>query len=154
MSKEINKPNLTIEKLREEAKLFAELQSQLAEPSLYGIDNGKKIGTHIEKAFKAFLNSNYTVELGNSASGVDLPQLEVDIKTTRSKKPQSSAPLKSPTQKIFGLGYALLVFIYTKTDDKGTETATLEIPNVYFIEKEKTADYKLTKKFKGSFRKR
>jgi hypothetical protein len=42
------------------------------------------------------------------------------MKTTSIKQPQSSCPFKSANQKIYGLGYALLVFVYEKTDNDKT----------------------------------
>lgn len=58
---------------------------------------------------------NYLDQGGNSASGIDLPGLGVDIKVTSIKQPQSSCPFKSATQKVYGLGYGLLVFVYEYT---------------------------------------
>ena len=56
-------------------------------------------------------SKKYDFDGGNSASGIDLPELEVDIKTTSINQPQSSCPFKSARQKIYGLGYNLLVFV-------------------------------------------
>jgi hypothetical protein len=39
------------------------------------------------------------------------------MKVTRIKQPQSSCPFKSARQKIYGLGYSLIVFVYEKIDD-------------------------------------
>lgn len=74
--------------------------------------------------------------MGNSASGIDLPELNVDIKVTSIVQPQSSCPFKSARQKIFGLGYSLLVFVYSKTDEPKTRTSTLKIIHTIFVEKE------------------
>jgi len=41
----------------------------------------------------------------------------VDIKVTSIRQPQSSCPFKSARQKIYGLGYSLLVFVYDKHDE-------------------------------------
>jgi hypothetical protein len=142
------KPDLTIEALINEAQIFAETESVYPEPSLYGKDNGKDIGTYIEHKFKAYLATKYTFMAGNSASGIDLPALNVDIKVTSIVQPQSSCPYKSARQKIFGLGYSLLVFVYSKTDDAETRTSTLNILHTIFIEKERTADYQMTTKLK------
>jgi hypothetical protein len=58
--------------------------------------------------------------IGNAASGIDLPSADIltDIKVTSIKQPQSSCPFKDVKQKIYGLGYNLLVFVYDKKDDK------------------------------------
>ena len=50
-----------------------------------------------------------------------MPELGVDIKTTSIIQPQSSCPFKSARQKIFGLGYSLLVFVYKKEDNQQTK---------------------------------
>lgn len=82
--------------------------------------------------------------MGNSASGIDLPELNVDIKVTSIVQPQSSCPFKSARQKIFGLGYSLLLFVYSKTDKPKTRISTLKIIHTIFVEKERTADYQMT----------
>jgi hypothetical protein len=97
------KPDLIVEALIKEAQIFAETESVYPEPSLYGKDNGKDIGTYVEHKFKAYLAKKYTFMAGNSASGIDLPVLNVDIKVTSIVQPQSSCPFKSARQKIFGL---------------------------------------------------
>ncbi|WP_207787916.1 hypothetical protein [Candidatus Thiosymbion oneisti] len=92
-----------------------------------------------------YLSSRYEYEQGNSASGIDLPGLGVDIKVTSVKQPQSSCPFKSASQKIFGLGYHLLVYVYEKTDDDKNKTSRLDIQHTIFIEKERTADFQTTR---------
>ncbi|HEX8639047.1 MAG TPA: hypothetical protein VF692_13345 [Pyrinomonadaceae bacterium] len=87
---------------------------------------------------------NYEVAFSSSASGIDLPELNVDIKVTSINQPQSSCPFKSARQKIFGLGYSLLIFVYGKTDDAVNRTANLNILHTIFVEKERTADYQMT----------
>ena len=83
-------------------------------------------------------------EEGSSAKGIDFPGLDVDIKITSIKQPQSSCPFKSARQKIFGLGYSLLVFVYEKSDDPQTETGRLNILHTIFIAEYRTADYQTT----------
>ena len=68
----------------------------------------------------------------------------MDIKVTSIRQPQSSCPFKSASQKIYGLGYSLLVFVYEKEDDEKTHTARLDIQHVIFVEKERTADFQTT----------
>ena len=60
------------------------------------------------------------------------------------KQPQSSCPFKNAQQKIFGLGYNLLVFVYDKQDNAKTKTALLNFVSCSFIEKERTADFTTT----------
>ena len=138
------KAKLTLEKLQEEAKIFSELESEYNETSIYGSTDGKAVGTYLEHKFKNFLSQKYDFDSGNSASGIDLPELEVDIKTTSIIQPQSSCPFKSARQKIFGLGYNLLVFVYKKQDNQQTKTSRLDILHTIFVSKSRTADYQLT----------
>ena len=138
------KAKLTLEKLQEEAKIFSELESEYDETSIYGSTDGKAVGTYLEHKFKNFLSQKYDFDSGNSASGIDLPELEVDIKTTSIIQPQSSCPFKSARQKIFGLGYNLLVFVYKKQDNQQTKTSRLDILHTIFVSKSRTADYQLT----------
>ncbi len=128
--------------------MFAEVESIYPEPTLYGVTDGKAVGTYVEHKFKAYLANKYTFMAGNSASGIDLPELNVDIKVTSIVQPQSSCPFKSARQKIFGLGYSLLVFVYSKTDNAETRTSTLNLLHTVFVEKERTADYQMTTKLK------
>jgi len=84
------------------------------------------------------------VQDGNSAKGIDFPELNIDIKATSERQPQSSCPFKSARQKIFGLGYSLLVFVYNKTDDQLRRTSRLTIGRTIFIDGPATADYTMT----------
>ena len=140
----MNKENLDIQNLQKEAKIFSEIESEHDEPSIFGSTDGKAVGTYLEHKFKNFLAEKYAVENGDSASGIDLPGLEVDIKTTSIIQPQSSCPFKSARQKIYGLGYNLLVFVYKKKDNQETKTSRLYILHTIFVEKNRTADFQLT----------
>lgn len=139
------KKELTIDQLGKEAAKFAEIETKYDEPTLYGVTDGKAVGTYLEHKFTAYLSENYSYQEGNSASGIDLPGLGVDIKVTSIKQPQSSCPFKSATQKVYGLGYSLLVFVYEKYDDHENRTGRLDMKHTIFVEKEATADYQTTK---------
>ena len=141
----MSKPRLTVRTLCREATAFAEVESTHPEPTLFSVTDGKAIGTYLEHKFRAHLDAKYASAPSNSASGVDFPDLEVDMKVTAIAQPQSSCPFKSPRQKIFGLGYSLLVFVYEKQDDPRTSTAILKILHTVFIERKRTADYTMTK---------
>lgn len=91
-----------------------------------------------------FLRKKYDFTEGNSAKGIDFPELGIDIKVTSIKQPQSSCPFKSARQKIFGLGYSLLVFVYDKYDNRRTKTAILDIKHAVLVDKELTADFQIT----------
>lgn len=136
---------LSIKLLVAEAAKFADVESTYYEPSLYGVTDGKAVGTYLEHKFTQFLAANYNYLQGSSASGIDFPGLGVDMKVTSVRQPQSSCPYKSASQKIFGLGYHLLVFVYEKTDDHKARTGRLNMLHTIFVEKEKTGDFQMTK---------
>ena len=140
------KPKLTIEKLKAEAKQFCLSESKIKNKDLFGVTDGKAVGTYVEHKFQQQLATKYEVEIGSSASGIDLPSVDIltDIKVTSIKQPQSSCPFKDAKQKIFGLGYNLLVFVYDKKDDPTTETTVLDFVSCAFISMERTADYTTT----------
>jgi hypothetical protein len=141
----MSKPQLTIAALLDEARQFAELESIHPEPTIFGVTDGKAIGTYLEHKFQGYLENKYVHAPGSSASGIDLPGLAVDLKVTSIRQPQSSCPFKHARQKVWGLGYSLLVFVYDKTDDPQTRTARLNIQHTIFIEASRTADFQMTK---------
>ncbi|BBH40668.1 MULTISPECIES: type II restriction endonuclease [Microcystis] len=69
----------------------------------------------------------------------------VDIKVTSTKQPQSSCPFKSARQKIFGLGYSLIIFVYEKLDNSLNRTANLRMITTIFVSAERTADFQMTR---------
>ncbi len=140
------KKKLTIDSLINEAKIFSNSESLLENSELFGITDGKAVGTYIEQKFQNHLLSKYELEIGSSASGIDLPSDEImtDIKVTSIKQPQSSCPFKDARQKIFGLDYNLLVFVYNKSDNTITKTAKLDFLSCIFLSKNRTADYTTT----------
>lgn len=140
----MQRPPLTIDILCHEAAKFAQAESTHSEPLLFGVDNGKAIGTYVEHKFQAYLALKYEFPECNAAFGIDFASLEVDLKVTSITQPQSSCPFRSARQKIFGLGYNLLVFVYDKKDDPAVSSATLTIRHVIFVEKERTGDYQTT----------
>jgi hypothetical protein len=139
---------LTVEILKREAAIFAREESVHAEPTLFGVTDGKAVGTYLEQKFRAYVVPRFTSIEGNSAKGIDFPGLNVDIKVTSEKQPQSSCPFKSARQKIFGLGYSLLVFVYDKTDDPKRRTATLKIRHTVFVETDASGDFTMTKRLR------
>ena len=138
------KPKLTLMALKIEAATFATLESNHLEPALFGVTDGKAIGTYFEHKFREHLRARFEFQDGSSARGIDFPELDVDMKVTSVKQPQSSCPYQSARQKIFGLGYSVLVFVYEKTDDPISSTGHLDIQHVIFVDKERTADFQTT----------
>jgi hypothetical protein len=141
----MSKPQLERKTLCEEATLFAKSESSHHEPSLYGVTDGKAVGTYLEHKFQKHLEAKYSFGQGNSAKGIDFPSLEIDLKVTSIKQPQSSCPYKTARQKIWGLGYGLLVFVYDKSDDDTKRTCNLKIVHLVLVEPECTADYQMTR---------
>jgi hypothetical protein len=137
------KQSLTIESLVRTARDFR-LESHTY-PELFGVTDGKAVGTFIEHRFKATIESLFSVTIGSSAIGIDLPSVETDIKVTSIRQPQSSCPFRSARQKIYGLGYNLLVFVYEKTDIPADAVAVLDFVDCVFIDKMRTADYQTTR---------
>lgn len=139
---------LEIEDLKNEAKVFCEFMRKENHSSLIGVTDGKAVGTYVEHRFQDYLASKYDLEVGSSAKGIDLPgaNIQTDIKVTSIVQPQSSCPFKNARQKIFGLGYNLLVFVYDKKDT--TTTCTLDFKYCTFVEKTRTADFTITKRLR------
>jgi hypothetical protein len=140
--------NLKKEDLFQEAIAFTKEFTSTDIPALHGVTDGKAIGTFVEHRFKEYLEKKYKFEMGNSASGIDLPDPSVntDIKVTYIKQPQSSCPYKSSDQKIFGLGYNLLVFVYDRNETIGQ--CPLTFLNVTYMTQENTADFTMTKRLR------
>lgn len=138
------KPQLTVPLLLQEAAKFAQVESSHPEPSLFGVTDGKAVGTYFEHKFRAYLSGKYEYREGSSAKGIDFPVLGVDIKVTSIRQPQSSCPYKSARQKIYGLGYSLLVFVYEKADDPTTNSGLLDVKHTIFVDSSRTADFQTT----------
>lgn len=142
------KQDLTIDCLIYEAKAFCEAFSKENHISLIGVTDGKAVGTYVEHKFKNYLSEKYNFAIGSSAKGIDLPGEDIltDIKVTSITQPQSSCPFKNARQKIFGLGYNLLVFVYDKHDTDNN--CTLHFTHCTFIDKYRTADFTITKRLR------
>ncbi|MEV4548665.1 hypothetical protein [Nonomuraea wenchangensis] len=136
---------LSLPTLKLAATAFAADLSAKDIPELYGVTDGKAVGTHVEAAFNRYITLHYEHIPGNAAKGIDFPDLDVDLKVTSIKQPQSSCPFRDAVQKVYGLGYHLLVMVYEKIDAPATSTARLDIRHVIFIQREQTADYQITR---------
>ena len=139
---------LTINDLVISAKQFCEIESRINHVELIGVTDGKAVGTYVEHKFENYLQSRYEIEVGSSAKGIDLPgaNIQTDIKVTSYTQPQSSCPYENARQKIFGLGYNLLVFVYNKQDTNNS--SSLYFTHCAFIDKDRTADYTITKRLR------
>lgn len=135
---------LTVKSLKAEAKAFGKAETAHHEPSLYGVTDGKAVGTYFEHKFQEYLHAEHDYVEGSSAKGIDFPELGVDMKVTSIKQPQSSCPFKTARQKVYGLGYSLLVFVYEKTDNARKRTGNLNVLHTVFVDANRTADFQTT----------
>lgn len=137
--KELNKEELIMS-----AEKFCKQESGKYRKELFGVTDGKAVGTFVEHLFQDYLSQYYEMEVGSSANGLDLPSVNTDIKVTSIKQPQSSCPFKDSKQKIYGLGYNLIVFVYKKIDDTKQKKGMLEFVSCTYIDQSRTADYQTT----------
>lgn len=140
---------LTLDSLKRAAHGYATMLATEGMEALYGVTDGKAIGTLVEAAFKDYIDERYVHARGNAAHGIDFPELAVDLKVTSVRQPQSSCPFRDATQKVYGLGYHLLVMVYEKRDDPETGVAYLPFQHVLFIEASHTADFQTTAGIRG-----
>lgn len=139
---------LTIENLKKEAVNFCKLESTKNHSNLCGVSDGKTIGTYIEHEFQDYLKQRYEFTLGSSSKGIDFPDEDIntDIKVTSIKRPQSSSPFRNAEQKVYGLGYNLLIFVYDKIDSENE--CYLDFKHCTFVEAKRTGDYMVTKRLR------
>ncbi len=135
---------LTLSFLKIEAGNFVKELKSRENSQLYGITDGKAVGTYVEQTFNQYLAIKYSYTPGSAASGIDFPELEVDLKVTSIRQPQSSCPFRDASQKVYGLGYHLLIFAYEKLDFHESRTTTLNFKHAIFLEKKRTGDYQTT----------
>lgn len=109
------------------AKEFCKRESGIYREELYGVTDGKAVGTFVEHTFQQYLQEQFDLEIGSSANGLDLPSINTDIKVTSIRQPQSSCPYRDSKQKIYGLGYNLILFVYDKHDDEADKSRTIKL---------------------------
>ncbi|MEL6719467.1 MAG: restriction endonuclease, partial [Bacteroidota bacterium] len=83
------KSKLTITKLKRAAEEFCKSESMYKNKDLFGVTDGKAVGTYIEHKFQSYLEKHYIYSKGSSAKGIDLPDkhINTDIKVTSVKQP-------------------------------------------------------------------
>lgn len=136
---------LTLATLKQEAGNFINNLGNTSIPQLYGITDGKAVGTYVEQKFKDHLSKKYSYVASGANSGIDFPELAVDLKVTAMRQPQSSCPFRDASQKVYGLGYHLLICTYEKIDNQELQQAILNFQDVIFVNQELTGDYLTTK---------
>jgi len=135
---------LTLNYLRVSVSDFISQVNKQPIKELYGVTDGKAVGTYVEHRFHSFLQKQFTYDAGCSASGIDFPRLNVDLKVTSIRQPQSSCPYRDAGQKIYGLGYHLIVLVYQKSDDRKKKVAVIKFLHAIFVDKQRTGDYQTT----------
>jgi len=60
-------PHITLDDLKREARDFATRESSHHEPLLFGVTDGKAIGTYFEHKFRRHLQTKFTFDEGSSA---------------------------------------------------------------------------------------
>lgn len=138
-------PALDIPGLQSATGVFASELQFAPSLELFGVTDGKAVGTFVENALHEYFSARFEYRRGSAARGIDFPDQNVDLKVTSIRQPQSSCPYRSAEQKVYGLGYHLLVLIYRKVDDQSAQTATLQIGHALFIDAARTADYQTTR---------
>jgi hypothetical protein len=137
---------LTITQLLENAQKFAARESAINHPTMYGVTDGKTIGTYVETRLSEYLiEQGFLFDVGNHSKGIDFAEshLRTDIKVTSIRQPQSSCPFKSFREKVYGLDHNILLFVYDKTDM--LRATKIDFVNCIFVDKARTADYQTTK---------
>src|SRR5436309_15016757 len=78
---------LTRQALIELARKFCQAQSKAPHSELFGVTDGKAVGTYVEHLFQASVLEKFDIGAGSSAKGIDLPAINTDIKVTSIKQP-------------------------------------------------------------------
>lgn len=112
--------------------------------------DGKTVGSILEMVFVAVLEQKIKVDLGkiipplkiNPARGVDLPDLELGIKSP-SKNFCTSEPFFGAYERLYGSDFDALVFLTDYQDAKKKSRLTLQITDWKYLKKSEIADAKL-----------
>jgi hypothetical protein len=129
--------------LKQSKKIWSKFLKQLQslEEDEFEISDGKSIGTFIEKLLTVLFSiKKGCVFTGSAAKGVDLPELNLGIKATSDRQPQSSEAFKNAYERIFGIENALLVFIYNGTAYLSEGEANLRCVQHYLLSETNVAD--------------
>ena len=68
----MTKKTLNITELQIAAKKFCEKESGRYRTELFGVTDGKAVGTFVEHLFQEYLEQQYDMTVGSSANGLDL----------------------------------------------------------------------------------
>lgn len=70
-------PVLNLDSVKHEARTFLIRLAKTPIRELYGVNDGKAIGTYVEHKFHAHLTKKFKYARGSSATGIDFQALEV-----------------------------------------------------------------------------
>lgn len=116
-------------------------QLELLETDQFELPDGKSIGTFIEKLLTVLFSIRKgCIFTGSAAKGIDLPELNLGIKATSDRQPQSSEPFRNAYERIFGIENALLVFIYNGTAYATGAETNLRCIQHYLLSETNVAD--------------
>lgn len=121
------------------AEFCVEMESRTVPEDKSG--TSKQIGTYFEKELRDwFENKHGLVSEGSVAEDIDLPAFNLDVKTTSNRQPQSSSTFDDPGERIVGVDYNILLFVYDKQSVDGGNK--FEIKTCAYIPKERASDYR------------
>lgn len=121
------------------AEFCAEMESRTVPDGKSG--TSKQIGTYFEKELRDWFEDKHgLVSEGSVAEDIDLPAFNIDVKTTSYRQPQSSSTFDDPGERIVGVDYNILLFVYDKQSVDGGNK--FEIKTCAYIPKERASDYR------------
>lgn len=132
---------LTIGRMAASAKAFCAQYGGVPQETLYGVTDGKAVGTFVEHLFEDYLSQRYDMVSGNSARGLGLPSASTGIKAASPVRPQSGCPCRDGKQKKYGLGCSLAVSVYGKNDGHTAKAGALDYCACSFVDSQRAADY-------------
>ena len=121
------------------AEFCAEMESRTVPEGKSG--TSKQIGTYFEKELRDWFEEEHgLVSEGSVAEDIDLPAFNLDVKTTSNRQPQSSSTFDDPGERIVGVDYNILLFVYNKQSVNGGNQ--FEIKTCAYIPEERASDYR------------
>lgn len=107
------------------------------------ISGSKGIGTYFEEELRDWFEENHGfVSEGSVGIYVDLPVFNVDVRATSNSQPQSSSKAVDPGERLVGVDYNILLFVYDR--EKVGDGSHFEIVSCVYIPKENAADHRIT----------
>ncbi|XHR27377.1 MAG: hypothetical protein ACFUZC_15690 [Chthoniobacteraceae bacterium] len=134
---------ITCDQLKTEAAAFAQAHTRHSEPALVGLDF-PVVEAYYLLRFKRELARRYELPEDPEEDGIAFPDIKVDVKFVNDRLNDSFCPMISRLQKVKGLGYDVLLFVYHQESDFAAGTVWLEIRRAIWVENYRTADWYAT----------